>query len=72
MGGNTDGFVTEEGLRSIYDSVSSKDKTVKIFSQANGYSADYGHCDLILGRNSEKDVYPVILNWLNERTAAKR
>ncbi|MDP3788849.1 MAG: alpha/beta fold hydrolase [Candidatus Omnitrophota bacterium] len=67
MGGNGDGFVTEEGLKSIYDSVSSKDKSVAIFSQANGYSADYGHCDLILGRNSEKEVYPAILNWLNGR-----
>ncbi len=72
MGGNADGFVTEDGLRSIYNSVSSTDKGIVIFSQANGYSADYGHCDLILGRNSEKEVYPVILNWLDARTAAKR
>ena len=72
MGGNQDGFVTEDGLKSIYDSVSSKDKAITIFSQANGYSADYGHCDLILGKYSEKDSYPVILNWLNERAAAKR
>lgn len=71
MGGSADGFVTEDGLKSIYGAVSSQDKSIAIFSQANGYSADYGHCDLILGRNSEKEVYPVILNWLDDRTAVK-
>lgn len=71
-GGGQDGFVTEEGMRGTYDAISSDDKSIVVFSKANGYSADYGHCDLILGKNSEKEVYPVILNWLNERTAAKR
>ena len=66
--GSADGFVSEGALKQAFDNVSSKDKAVTVFSQANGYSTDYGHCDLILGKDSEKEVYPVILNWLNQRT----
>lgn len=70
LAGGDDGFVSEGALKKSFDGVSSKDKTMTVFSRANGYSADYGHCDLILGRNSEKEVYPVILNWLDARTRA--
>lgn len=71
MGGSRDGFVDAEALKDSYDMVSSRDKTVVIASKANGYSTDYGHCDLILGKDSEKEVYPVILNWLDERAMRK-
>lgn len=71
LGGNKDGFISEEGLQKTYAMVGSEDKKVVIFSKADGYSADYGHCDLILGKDSEKEVYPVILNWLNDRVNKK-
>lgn len=71
MGGGADGFVTEKSLRDSFEAVSSKDKHIVIFSRSYGYSTDYGHCDLVLGKNSEKEVYPVILNWLDERAAGK-
>ena len=70
-GGGRDGFVTEKGLRGTYDAISSSDKSIVIFSKSNGYSADYGHCDLVLGKNSQTEVYPVILKWLDERTDKK-
>jgi len=68
MGGSADGFVNKEALMAPYIRVSSRDKNIIIFSKENGYSTDYGHCDLLLGKNSEKEVYPVILEWLDERT----
>ena len=67
MGGGDDGFVTKKVLRDSYDAVSSKDKSIAIFAKAQGYATNYGHCDLILGKDSEKEVYPVILNWLDRR-----
>jgi len=68
MGGSADGFVTKKAMRDAYDLVSSEDKSILIFSKGQGYSTDYGHCDLLLGKNSEMEVYPVILKWLDERT----
>lgn len=67
MGGSRDGFVDEGALKDSCDMVSSGDKSVVIFSQANGYSVDYGHCDLVIGKNSGEEVYPAILKWLDER-----
>ncbi|MEA3305500.1 MAG: trehalose-phosphatase [Candidatus Omnitrophota bacterium] len=70
MGGGDDGFVTKKCLRDSYDAVSSSDKSIAIFAKAQGYLTNYGHCDLVIGKNSEKEVYPVILNWLDERTVS--
>ncbi len=72
LSGRADGFVSERMMRDAYDWVSSKDKSIVIVSKANGYTTDYGHCDLILGKNSKAEVYPVILQWLDERTAGRR
>ncbi|HOX44931.1 MAG TPA: alpha/beta fold hydrolase [Myxococcota bacterium] len=35
-----------------------------VLSRANGFSADYGHGDLIIGRNAPVEVYPIVLAWL--------
>jgi len=50
-----------------YDHISSRDKEMHVFSKENGYSADYGHCDLFLGKNSKEEVYDYIHRWLKRR-----
>ena len=67
MAGGADDFLTEDLLLNAYNTVSSRDKNIRIFSTQRGFSTDYGHCDLVLGKNSEKEVYPVIAQWLDER-----
>ncbi|MEE8360108.1 MAG: alpha/beta hydrolase [Candidatus Omnitrophota bacterium] len=69
MAGGRDGFVDQDAVIGCYHAVSSLDRRIVIFSKENGYSADYGHSDVLLGKMSEKEVYPVMLNWLDERTA---
>ncbi|MBN1872072.1 MAG: trehalose-phosphatase [Candidatus Omnitrophica bacterium] len=68
IGGSNDGFVTKKVLRDSYDIVSSKDKSIFIFSKGYGFSTNYGHCDVLLGKNAEVEVYPVILSWLDKRS----
>jgi len=68
-GGKADRFVGERELGLCYEMLSSADKDIIIFSEENGYCADYGHCDLILGKNSESEIYPAILAWLDERVS---
>jgi len=72
ISGGSDGFVSEEIMKKCYDAVSSKDKQIIIFSKANGYSMDYGHSDVIVGKNSGKDVYPEILTWLDKRAPVRQ
>lgn len=67
IGGAKDMLASAETIRYASDNVSSDDKETVIFSKANGYSADYGHCDLILGKKSEEEVYSYIWRWLEKR-----
>jgi fermentation-respiration switch protein FrsA (DUF1100 family) len=72
LAGGADGFVSNTMMRDSYERVSSRDKTLVIISKSKGYLTDYGHCDVILGKNSEKEVYPVISDWLDKRERVVR
>jgi len=49
-----------------YARVSSPDKKLEVLGVANGYSQDYGHVDLCIGKSAPDEVYPLIGNWLLE------
>jgi len=44
-------------------------RTYVEFNRAAGHSADYGHTDLLVGRNAATEVFPVISAWLAARSA---
>ena len=64
IAGGKDKMGSIETLSYAYEEISSEDKELIMFSKANGYSADYGHCDLLLGKRAEKEVYNYIYHWL--------
>jgi poly(3-hydroxyalkanoate) synthetase len=64
IAGKVDHSADPEAVRYGYQHVSSKDKAFRLFGLAWGDSIDYGHDDLILGKRSRKEVYPVIEKWL--------
>jgi lysosomal acid lipase/cholesteryl ester hydrolase len=35
------------------------------FGKEYGNATDYGHVEILMGKNAEKEVYPEILKWLN-------
>ncbi|NMB77060.1 MAG: alpha/beta hydrolase [Myxococcales bacterium] len=37
-----------------------------VLSMENGFSADYGHGDLLLGKEAPAEVYPMVFRWLRE------
>jgi len=47
--------------------VKSQDKTLAVFGPENGDTLPYGHGDLLYGENAPKEVYPIILRWLEAR-----
>lgn len=65
VAGKLDNLATPGSVLSIYREAQSVDKTYRLFGVANGYSADYGHNDLLLGKKAPEEVYPYILAWLN-------
>jgi lysosomal acid lipase/cholesteryl ester hydrolase len=45
----------------------STDKTLMRFGKSNGHVADYGHCDLVWSRYAQKEIFPPLINWLDQR-----
>ena len=50
--------------RELLDRLGSADKTQRIFSETNGYLADYGHIGLLLAEHAGKEIGGYILHWL--------
>ena len=50
-----------------YNAVGSPDKTLMRFGRVNGQTADYGHCDLVWSRNAPAEVFPPLIDWLDQR-----
>jgi pimeloyl-ACP methyl ester carboxylesterase len=53
--------------RMTFDALGGADKTLVVFSKANGHIADYGHCDLAWSRYAPREVFPVVIEWLDRR-----
>lgn len=68
--GKLDNLCPPESSRFIYHNVSSTDKSIEVFSRVNGYRADYGHFDLVLGTHAREEVYPVVGAWLDRHNTA--
>jgi lysosomal acid lipase/cholesteryl ester hydrolase len=51
----------------VLTSLGSSDKSLMRFGRANGYVADYGHCDLVWSRHAAKEVFPLLIDWLDQR-----
>lgn len=66
LGGLYDNLAPPMSIYFAYHNISSKDKSIRIFSLANGYSANYGHNDLVLGKRAPYEVYPYIYRWLEK------
>jgi hypothetical protein len=43
-------------------------RTFVEFRRDAGHSADYGHTDLLVGRNAATEVFPVVSAWLQARS----
>jgi len=67
IAGRRDELADPLTVRDVYDRVASKDKSLLIFSRADGYIDDYGHTDLVIGKKAHIEVHPRIIDWLDKR-----
>jgi len=65
MAGTLDNLATAGAVRYAYRQVGSEIKKFGLFGRINSHHNDYGHNDMIIGKNAKKEVYPTILEWLN-------
>jgi poly(3-hydroxyalkanoate) synthetase len=67
IAGRRDHLGTPMIVRQVYDNIASSDKTMFVAGRSEGLTEDYGHVDLVMGTNSDKDINVPITKWLNER-----
>ncbi len=65
--GKLDNLAPPSAVQPMLDWVGSEDKTFHVFGLANGYRADYGHLDIMIGRHVNEDVFPFLAAWLEAR-----
>lgn len=62
--GAADQLAPPDVQRYLYDHVGSTDKTLKVYGRADGFAADAGHNDSLVGLGSMQQVFPYIESWL--------
>jgi polyhydroxyalkanoate synthase len=50
--------------RTVYERLGSTDKEFVVAGRAEGFAADFGHVDLLIGPPARRDVFPRIVHWL--------
>ena len=69
IAGAKDYLASPDAMRVAYEGVSSKDKQFMLFSREQGYSFDYGHGDLLVGKEAPQEVFPAVKDWLLKHSA---
>lgn len=64
VAGKGDRISPAADVRPAYDAVASARKAYLELAQCAGFACDYGHLDLIFGRQAPTEVYPRIAAWL--------
>jgi pimeloyl-ACP methyl ester carboxylesterase len=70
--GTTDPFTPHRKVRLAFKEIGSKKKEWMVFGKKHGHATNYGHLDLIIGKNAYKEVYPIIGNWLSQNEVEKK
>lgn len=63
--GQLDNFAEPGFVAIIHNRLESSRKQMRVFGKINGYRADYGHDDIIIGKHARDEVFPYIETWLN-------
>ena len=62
--GTLDNIASPTSVYLTYKAVGSEDKAYREFSTVNRYTSDYGHNDMVLGKNARSEVFAFIYHWL--------
>jgi pimeloyl-ACP methyl ester carboxylesterase len=65
VAGNKDRLAPPQSVKDAHDAVASSDKKLVITSRGQAFTANYGHLDLVLGRAAPKEIFPLIVEWLD-------
>lgn len=67
MAAAADRWAPPPACRALLDSVASTDRTWQLLARQTGFSRDFGHVDMLVGRAARAEVWPLIRKWLDAR-----
>lgn len=70
IGGTVDFLAPPDLMRTYFDLLTAPRRELVLFGKSYGHSAEYGHGDLIVGRQAHLEVYPVISRFLEQALTA--
>jgi len=70
--GSADAVAPPSAVRRALDYLPPGQGTYLEFGRGYGHSADYGHIDLILGRDAPLEVFPPVVAWIAEQVRGPR
>jgi pimeloyl-ACP methyl ester carboxylesterase len=68
LAGPRDALAPPDAVKETFEQVGSTDKQFQICSRAQGMRVNYGHFDLVIGRESPAEIYPLIQRWIETRS----
>ncbi|MCB9584013.1 MAG: alpha/beta fold hydrolase [Polyangiaceae bacterium] len=70
IAGERDLLVPPRLVQRTFERAGSADKRYLLFSKDQGHSADYGHGDLLIGKQAPQEVFPHIAQFLSQEAGA--
>jgi pimeloyl-ACP methyl ester carboxylesterase len=64
LAGPRDALAPPDAIKATFETVGSTDKQWRLMSRAQGCKVNYGHFDLLVGRESPNEVFPAVEEWL--------
>jgi hypothetical protein len=64
VAGNKDRIAPPNTVKDAYELIGAHDKKLVVASHGQGYDANYGHLDLVIGPMAMKEIFPVVREWL--------
>jgi pimeloyl-ACP methyl ester carboxylesterase len=72
IAGARDPFAAPDAVKETVDAcIGVAEKEFRICSRAQGLRTNYGHFDLLLGRDAPDEIYPMVERWLAQRATAE-
>ena len=67
IAGGNDSIAPASGCRKFFDALGSTDKTWMLCAETTGFSKDFSHGELVIGREARAELFPRVGDWLRQR-----
>jgi pimeloyl-ACP methyl ester carboxylesterase len=64
LAGPRDVLAPPDAVKVTFESIGATDKEFRICSRGQGMRVNYGHFDLLVGRESPSEIFPLVAGWI--------